>query len=175
MIVLPAAQFLHQSSAGMAPRAATKASAASNAGCVIVACLLVRVLSVLEMQGQHAESLGGVQVMGQCRKLVHLNLKWQWHSSSWGRQSCRSVGAVPSAGSPRSRCNVIRRSRGKEFGRSAGAVHSAGLSRSQSLWVVATQVRASLTTFEVSSFTSSTHQVGRKARLNAALHLKLPF
>jgi hypothetical protein len=27
-----------------------------------------------EMQGQHAESLGGVRVMGQCRELVHLNL-----------------------------------------------------------------------------------------------------
>jgi len=26
------------------------------------------------MQGRHAESLGGVRVMGQCRELVHLNL-----------------------------------------------------------------------------------------------------
>jgi hypothetical protein len=26
------------------------------------------------MQGQHAESLGGVRVMGQCRELVLLNL-----------------------------------------------------------------------------------------------------
>jgi hypothetical protein len=34
-----------------------------------------------------------------------------------------------------------------------------------SLWVVATQVKASLTIFELSSVTSSTHQVGRKARL----------
>ena len=45
MIVLPAAQVLHQSSAGMASRAAAKgASAASKAGCVSVACLVVRVL-----------------------------------------------------------------------------------------------------------------------------------
>jgi hypothetical protein len=33
MIVLPAAQVLHQSSAGTAPRAATKASAANSNGC----------------------------------------------------------------------------------------------------------------------------------------------
>jgi hypothetical protein len=44
MIVLPAAQVLHQSSAGRAPRAAAKPSASSNAGCVVGARLLVRVL-----------------------------------------------------------------------------------------------------------------------------------
>jgi hypothetical protein len=45
MIVLPAAQVLHQSSAGMATRAAAKgASAASSNGCVCVACLVVGVL-----------------------------------------------------------------------------------------------------------------------------------
>ncbi len=44
-----------------------------------------------------------------------------------------------------------------------------------SLWVVATQVRASLTIFELSRVTSSTNQVGRNARLNAALHLKFHF
>jgi hypothetical protein len=37
MIVLPAGQVPHQSSGEMAPRAAAKASAASNAGCVVVA------------------------------------------------------------------------------------------------------------------------------------------
>ena len=36
----PAAQVLQQSSSGMAPRAAAKASAAINAGCVCVACLV---------------------------------------------------------------------------------------------------------------------------------------
>ena len=45
IIVLPAAQVLHQSSAGMASRVAGKgASAASNGGCVCVACLVVSVL-----------------------------------------------------------------------------------------------------------------------------------
>ena len=44
MIVQPAAKVLHQSSAGTASRAAAKASAARNAGCVCVACLGVRVL-----------------------------------------------------------------------------------------------------------------------------------
>jgi hypothetical protein len=43
MIDQLAAQALHQSS-GTAPRAATKASAASSNGCVCVACLVVRVL-----------------------------------------------------------------------------------------------------------------------------------
>jgi hypothetical protein len=41
MIVLPAAKVLHQFSAGTAPRAAAKASAASSNGCVWVACLVV--------------------------------------------------------------------------------------------------------------------------------------
>ena len=42
-IVGVAAQVLHQSSAGMVPRAAAKASAARNGGCVSVACLVVLV------------------------------------------------------------------------------------------------------------------------------------
>jgi hypothetical protein len=42
-IVGVAAQVLHQSSAGMVPRAAAKASAAMNGGCVSVACLVVLV------------------------------------------------------------------------------------------------------------------------------------
>jgi hypothetical protein len=49
MIVLPAAQVLHQSSEGMASRAAAKgASAASSNGCVIVAGLVVHILSFCE-------------------------------------------------------------------------------------------------------------------------------
>jgi hypothetical protein len=41
---LPAAQVLHQSSAGMDPRSAIKSSAASSNGCVCVAWLVVCVL-----------------------------------------------------------------------------------------------------------------------------------
>jgi hypothetical protein len=44
MIVLPSAQVLHDSSAGMASRSAAKASAASKAGFVCAACLVVGVL-----------------------------------------------------------------------------------------------------------------------------------
>jgi hypothetical protein len=47
MIVLPAAQVLHQSSDGMAPRVVAKASGESDVACAVVACSVVRVMPLL--------------------------------------------------------------------------------------------------------------------------------
>ncbi len=47
MIVLPAAQVLHQSSDGMAPRVVAKASGESDVACAVVAWSVVRVMPLL--------------------------------------------------------------------------------------------------------------------------------
>jgi hypothetical protein len=153
---------------------------------VLAQCLA---LAHLDLRGNSnfvaagSESLAGV--LGKCRELVYLGNGCREREASslvaWSSLWSSSVGTVycllfaicladrqqetsyTYSGSRRSYTFVQEQ-------RSQNKRHDLYLIAS--LWVIATQVRASLTVLELSSVASRTNQVGRKARLNAALHLK---